>query len=274
MRDYLVWKIPALTPERIDEMLDEGRFVDSDGQALTRTSWYQPNCLVFFHRDLPDESPPPGTLDVIYQDDNIVVLDKPHFTASIPRGQHVVYSAVVRARRELGLPELGPAHRLDRLTSGLLLCTVRREVRGAYQTMFERRRVKKTYHAVAPVNPDLTFPIDVTSHIVKEHGRLTVTQRFDLEPNAHTTVELIATSGQRGLYRVTPHTGRTHQIRVHMLWLGIPILHDPLYPVVTDQSLHDFSAPLQLCAKTLEFSDPITGVHHRFQSRKQLCEFE
>ena len=78
------------------------------------------------------------------------MVDKPHFLATIPRGRHVVETALVRLRRELGLPELSPAHRLDRVTAGVLLFVVRRERRGAYQTLFRDRRVRKTYEAVAP----------------------------------------------------------------------------------------------------------------------------
>ena len=84
-----------------------------------------------------------------------MVVDKPHFLATMPRGRHVAQTALVRLRRELGLPELSPAHRLDRLTAGVLLFTTRREVRGAYQTLFARGVVHKTYLARAAVDPAL-----------------------------------------------------------------------------------------------------------------------
>ncbi|HSN42972.1 MAG TPA: pseudouridine synthase, partial [Propionibacteriaceae bacterium] len=139
MRDFLIHKIPRLAPDRIDEMFAEGRFVDEWGTPIARGAGFASNRFVFFHRDLPDEAPPPGELTVLHRDDRLVVLDKPHFTATIPRGHHVLHSAVVRARRELDLPELSPAHRLDRLTAGVLLCTTRREFRSAYQSLFEHR---------------------------------------------------------------------------------------------------------------------------------------
>ena len=95
----------------------------------------------------------PFAVDVLHRDDDVLVVDKPHFLATIPRGRHVVETALVRLRRELDLPELSPAHRLDRVTAGVLLFVVRRERRGAYQTLFRDRRVRKTYEAVAPFDP-------------------------------------------------------------------------------------------------------------------------
>ncbi len=69
-----------------------------------------------------------------------------------------------------------------------------------------------------------------------------------------------------GLYRLTPRTGRTHQLRVHMASLGLPIDGDPLYPNVIDIAADDFSTPLQLLAHSLEFEDPLTGARRRFVS--------
>ena len=181
---------------------------------------------VYLYRDLPDEVPVPFDVPVLYQDDAIVVVDKPHFLATMPRGRHVAQTALVRLRRELELPELSPAHRLDRLTAGVLLFTTRREFRGAYQTLFARGVVHKTYMARAAINLNVALPCVVRSRIVKRRGQLQAVEEIG-EPNAETLVESIAPDG---LYRLTPRTGRTHQLRVHMASLGIPIHGDPLYP--------------------------------------------
>lgn len=68
------------------------------------------------------------------------------------------------------------------------------------------------------------------------------------------------------VYRLTPHTGRTHQLRLHLHGLGIPIVGDPLYPEVLDVSVDDFSNPLQLLASTIELVDPVDGRERRFVS--------
>ena len=240
-----------------------GEVVDADGAVVDEATVLPAGSSVYLYRDLPDEVPVPFDIPVLYQDADIVVVDKPHFLATMPRGRHVAQTALVRLRRELGLPELSPAHRLDRLTAGVLLFTTRRELRGAYQTAFARGLVSKTYLARAAVDPDLMLPLVVRSRIVKRRGHL----RALCEPgvtNAETLVEHISD----GLYRLTPRTGRTHQLRVHMASLGIPITGDPLYPNVVDVADDDFSAPLRLLAQRIEFTDPVTGLRREFVSRR------
>jgi tRNA pseudouridine32 synthase / 23S rRNA pseudouridine746 synthase len=246
-----------------------GEVVDTHGVVLDPATVLPAGASVYLYRDLPDEVPVPFDVPVLYQDEAIVVVDKPHFLATMPRGRHVAQTALVRLRRELGLPELSPAHRLDRLTAGVLLFTARRVFRGAYQTLFARGVVHKTYMARAPVsriNPGLALPCVVRSRIVKRRGQLQAVEEIG-EPNAETLVESIAPDG---LYRLTPRTGRTHQLRVHMASLGIPIHGDPLYPTVVDVGVDDFSAPLQLLAQRIEFQDPVSGTHREFVSRRQL----
>lgn len=240
--------------------------VEADGTPVDDTTILPAGASVYFYRDLRDEVPVPFDIPVLYQDDGIVVVDKPHFVATMPRGRHVAQSALVRLRRELGLPELSPAHRLDRLTAGVLLFTARRELRGAYQTMFARGAVAKTYLARAAVDPNLALPLVVRSRIVKRRGHLQAVEEPG-EPNAETLIEALSPDG---LYRLTPRTGRTHQLRVHMASLGIPIYGDPLYPNVVDVADDDFSQPLQLLAHTLEFEDPLTGSQRRFVSARRL----
>lgn len=241
-----------------------GEVVDAGGAVVDEATVLAAGASVYLYRELPEEVPVPFDIPVLHRDADIVVVDKPHFLATMPRGRHVAQTALVRLRRELGLPELSPAHRLDRLTAGVLLFTTRREVRGAYQTLFSRGLVDKTYLARAAVDPALRLPRVVESRIVKRRGRLQAV----CEPgaaNAETLVELVSADG---LYRLTPRTGRTHQLRVHMASLGIPIEGDPLYPNVIDVAPDDFSTPLRLLARRIEFTDPRSGVRREFVSRR------
>jgi tRNA pseudouridine32 synthase / 23S rRNA pseudouridine746 synthase len=243
-----------------------GEVVDQHGAVLDPATVLPAGAVVYLYRDLLDEVPVPFDIPVLYQDEDIVVADKPHFLATMPRGRHVAQTALVRLRRQLGLDELSPAHRLDRLTAGVLLFTTHREVRGAYQTLFARGAVHKTYVAMAAVDPKLVLPRVVCSRIIKRRGSFQAVEEAG-EPNAETLVELVSSDG---LYRLTPRTGRTHQLRVHMTSLGLPIYGDPLYPNVIDIAADDFSTPLQLLAQRIEFDDPLSGTRREFVSPRRL----
>ncbi|WP_258724810.1 pseudouridine synthase [Cellulomonas sp. NS3] len=276
-------------PEHVDVpgMLAQERFVDEDGRALRDDDPYAPARYVWFHRDLRDEPVVPGTIHVVHRDERLVVVDKPPFLSTIPRGGHVMQSVVVRLRAELGLPELSPLHRLDRVTSGLLMLATEQRWRGAYQSAFERRAVDKTYRALAPLRADLGLPVVVRDHIRKERGTWCAEVVPGAPVNAETLVELerevdggetagrveageVGAADRFAVYRLTPRTGRTHQLRLHLAGLGIPIVGDPLYPVVRDVPVDHFRHPLQLLAAEVAFTDPVDGRRREFRSVRSL----
>ncbi|MGA6171911.1 RluA family pseudouridine synthase [Streptomyces sp. NPDC012600] len=260
----------AIGAERVAAMLDAGRFVGADGTAVRSDEPYTAGRCLWFHRDFAAEEPVPFPVGVVYRDERLVVVDKPHFLATTPRGRHITETAVARLRRELGAPALQPAHRLDRLTAGLVLFVVRPEERGAYQTLFRDRLVRKEYEAVAPYDPELVLPRTVRSRIVKERGVLAAREEPG-EANSESRVELVERRGALGRYRLVPATGRTHQLRVHMNALGVPIVGDPLYPVVAAEgAVEEWDRPLQLLARRLEFTDPVSGEPRRFESGLRL----
>ncbi|MBG6215119.1 MAG: pseudouridylate synthase [Cryobacterium sp.] len=250
--------------------LGDARFVYETGAPVFGRDPYRPHTFVWFHRDLADEVVVPGPIHLIYRDERIVVIDKPPFLSTIPRGRHVVQSVVVRLRAQLGLPELSPLHRLDRVTSGLLILATERRWRGGYQSMFQRGEVGKTYRALAPLRPGLELPVTVRNHLATRLGQWQGEVVPDAPANAETLIELESEQGDQGSYRLSPRTGRTHQLRMHMLGLGIPITDDPLYPVVLDVPVHDFQRPLQLLASELSFTDPIDGGVRQFESVRRL----
>ncbi|MFI0987489.1 pseudouridine synthase [Streptomyces exfoliatus] len=269
LRDHLLDRYAgAIGAGRVEDMLVSGRFVGTDG-PVGGDEPYAVGRYLWFHRDFPAETPVPFPIGVVHRDERIIVADKPHFLSTMPRGRHVTETATARLRRDLGLPTLQPAHRLDRLTAGLVLFVVREEDRGAYQTLFRDRVVRKEYEAVAPYDPAVGLPVTVRSRIEKERGVMAAREVAG-EPNSESRIALVERRGGLGRYRLVPETGRTHQLRVHMNALGLPILHDPIYPVVRADGPEDFSRPLQLLARTLEFTDPFTGVAMRFESRSAL----
>lgn len=282
-----------------------GDVVRDDGSRLDPADPLRAGEFINFYRRPAPERPVPGELRVIFQDDNITVVDKPAFLATLPRGQHITQTALTRARVELGNPLLAPAHRLDRLTRGVLLFTNRPEVRGAYQTLFDRRVPRKIYEAVTPLPQNAPYdplpkfanwhswapptPADpwvLAHHMVKQQGRLT-TYLTDATPNSITHVTALTQSQDEGSgqpvlrWLLEPKTGRTHQLRVALRSLGLPLLNDSLYNHVSDAVLcgadgpypspafvedEDFTSPLGLIARQLEFTDPLSGKQRCFRS--------
>ncbi len=269
---HLVDRLPRLDPVRIEQMLREDRIHGLDG-PLGPDAPFVPDSFIWFHRDLPDEVPVPFEIQVVHRDEHLLVVDKPHFLATIPRGRHILETALVRLRRDLDLPQLSPAHRLDRVTAGLVMFVITPALRGKYQTLFRDRKVHKEYEAIAGYDPALTLPRTVRSRIVKERGVLAA-QEVPGEPNAETYVDLLEHRGDLARYRLVPATGRTHQLRVHLSGLGIPILGDDFYPRLNEKPLDDFTKPLQLLAKVLDFDDPLTGAHRHFTSGQHLTAWD
>lgn len=271
VREHLLGRYgPAVGADRVEAMLAEGRFVTAEGPVGAATP-YEPGAWVWFHRDRAPEAEVPYAVDVVHRDERVVVADKPHFLATTPRGRHITQTALARLRRDLDLPQLSPAHRLDRLTAGLVLFVVRPEDRGAYQTLFRDRLVRKEYEGVAVHDPAVRLPRTVRSRIVKERGRMAAEEQPDGPPNAESRVELLAHRGGLGRYLLLPATGRTHQLRLHMSGLGLPLLHDPVYPrLLPEAAADDWSRPLQLLARALEYTDPLTGRAVRWESGRQL----
>lgn len=263
----------GLTVADLSARAAAGEVLDIAGDRVDLSAPAEVGRPIYFYRDLPDETQIPFDMPIIHLDDDLVVVDKPHFLATMPRGAHVVQTALVRLRRELDNPQISPVHRLDRLTAGVLMFSVRPQARAPYQLLFADRRVDKEYRARAPLG-DVELPVTIRNRILKDSGDLRA-RVVPGEVNAISRIELTDAVGDHGVYRLLPQTGRTHQLRLHMSGLGIPIEGDPLYPqvrpdVAAAPDHGDFSSPLQLLAYAVEFDDPLTGRRRRFESVRDL----
>lgn len=268
----------------INKKIARGDIYASTGEPISRSTPYQPGEWVFLYRDPPADEPTVlalNDIEILYQDEQLLVIDKPHQVSVIPRGRWVTQTALVHLRNTLNLPNLSPLHRLDRPTAGILVFSLNPAERGKYQMLFQNRQVSKEYLAVASKPKDLTqFPLEVSSRIVKERG-IPRAQEISGEPNAFTYIEVAATKATKAthatsdtaLYRLKPNTGKTHQLRLHMNSLGLPIVGDPFWPVLHPDLLADQTPeiPLQLLAHRLEFTDPLTGERRIFESRRGLA---
>ena len=227
------------------------------------------------HRWVTQEPDIPFRAEVLFENARVIVIDKPHFLATTPRGMWYHSSALIRLREQFNNDEIIPAHRLDRATAGVVLFVKHVNDRGAYQMKFQNREVSKTYECLAPVpqrDSGIEFPLTRRTRILKERAILQA-REIEGKVNAETIIEVSDDQSSAAdfpgcqAYRLHPRTGKTHQLRVHMNGLGLPIVGDDLYPKVVDRAYDDFSSPLHLVARTLELDDPITGAHWAFESK-------
>lgn len=303
VKDWLAEEFPNHTADErawLTEHPDGGCLTDEAGRPAGPADPVIPGGIYFFHRPVPHEDPVPFDLTVLYEDRDIIVVDKPHFLASTPNGRFVRQSAVTRLRVELGEPDLVAVHRLDRVTAGLLLFSRRPDTRGAYQSLFQNREVRKAYRALSWLPEDFdpeALPARRRTRLHKTKGDRQVLE-VPGEPNTETLLRFVRTAGQAprrlpptaaptvgpeeslphdeaeltsiGEFALEPVTGKTHQLRVHMNGLGLPMVGDPVYPADWAPDPYDFSEPLQLVADRLSFVDPLNGEERTFQSECPL----
>ena len=271
MLDFLARRLPAVAREEWQRRMQAGDVVDERGEPVAPARLFEGGLRLYYYRSLPAEPALPFTETVLYQDEHLVVADKPHFMPVTPSGRYLHNTLLVRLKRQLGLPELSPLHRIDRDTAGLVLLSVHQRTRGAYQALFRDRQITKHYDAIAPWRADVAFPREHISRL-EESPQFFRMQEVPGEPNSHTRIEVLDVAGASGWarYRLSPVTGKRHQLRVHMAALGLPLRNDPFYPVVNDPPEGDYSRPLQLLARSLEFVDPLSGARRVFESGQRL----
>ena len=269
MLDFLAARLPTVSAAGWAQRMAQGDVVDEFGVPVTSGRRFTPGIRLYYYRALDDEAVIPFEEQVLYQDEHILVADKPHFLPVVPGGRYLQHTLLVRLKSRLGLPALSPVHRIDRDTAGLVLFSVQQRTRGAYQALFRNRQITKHYDAIAPWRADLAFPREHTSRL-EESPQFFRMQEVPGEPNSHTHMQVLEVAGDWARYRLSPITGKRHQLRVHMAALGLPLRNDPFYPVVNDPPEGDYSRPLQLLARSLAFVDPVSGEGRVFESRQAL----
>ncbi len=294
--DFLCARFPAIQREIWLQRFDAGRVLNAMGQPIAPAQGLLSESHLLYFREVSDEPTLPFRAQIIFQDDHLVVADKPHFMPVTPGGQYVQQSLLVQLKQQLNLPELSPIHRIDRETAGLVMFSVRAQDRDAYQALFRLRQVEKTYEAIAgvPASSPLMpkFPLTHKSKMAEaaqffKMRELSTDEMADGEVlNSETWIDCVERIEAKDLslqthtaplealarYLLKPVTGQRHQLRVHMNALGLPLVGDQFYPVVKrgPEETDDFSEALQLLAKAITFKDPLTGIFRTFESRQQL----
>ena len=303
---FLAQQFPSISAHEWSHRMAAGNVVDEHGVTVTPTRAFEAGLRIYYYRALETEPRIPFHEVILFQDEQLVVVDKPHFLPVIPSGRYLQETLLVRLKRKLIIDTLVPIHRIDRGTAGVIVFSVQESTRGKYQQLFATRDVRKTYEAIAPINRTLRFPLTHESCLAPdEHfmrmkeiaGEANSQTHFEIireltapcaNPLAPTPARTVASSPAPtqshalastlapsfALYRLRPITGRKHQLRVHCAALAIPIVNDPMYPTFLPEPARDapedFSKPLQLLARTVEFTDPITGAARAFSSARQL----
>ena len=241
-----------------------GRVLDAQGQALALDHPYRQGLRIHYFREVPNEKPIPVLETILHVDEHLVVADKPHFLPVTPTGEYVEQTLLRRLIRRLDNPHLVPLHRIDRHTAGLVLFSASPQSRSAYQQLFPTRRIDKHYQAIAPALPGLQFPLVHKSRMANGEPFFRMREVAG-DSNSETVADVLERNGELWRYGLSPVTGKTHQLRVHMAALGAPICNDPFYPEVV-QGEDDYAKPLKLLARSLCFSDPLSGEERYFES--------
>lgn len=271
MLDFLCARFPAVSDATWRQRMAHGEVVTQDGKPVSPDTPYRRGLCLVYYRDLEGaEQAIPFEEVILHQDAHLLVVDKPHFVPVIPTGRFLRESLLVRLKKKTGMAGLTPIHRLDRETAGVILFSHNPASRGAYQSLFQQRAMDKTYEALAALMPRNDFPFLYRSRMVSADAFFLMREE-DGVPNAETYVDLIERRGHLGLYRLNPLTGKKHQLRVHMAALGAPIINDSFYPQAVPAGTPDnFDAPLQLLARSIAFTDPLSGEVRYFESLRHL----
>lgn len=267
--DYLVARLSTVARSAWLERIQRGEVVDERGRHVQVDTPLLRGLRIYYYREVEAEPEVPFDAQVLYQDAHIVVADKPHFLPVMPGGQYLQNTLLIRLKNQLGLPDLSPVHRIDRDTAGLVLFSIQKSERGAYQALFRERSVHKSYEAIAPWNPAIAFPREHASRMQESDSFIRMHEVQGI-PNSFTRMQVLEHNARWARYQLEPVSGKRHQLRVHMAALGLGLKGDGLYPVVEDAADGDFSRPLLLLARSLAFQDPITGQAQQFATQRTL----
>ncbi len=270
MLDFLAERFAAQGRAEWARRMHEGKVLDGGGQPVDEHRPYRAQGRLYYYRDCAGEAANAVDAPILFRDDHLLVVDKPHRMPVVPSGGYLQQSLLVQLRRALGVDAIAPIHRIDRDTAGLVMFSLQPRTRDAYHALFRQRAVHKTYEAVAAWRSDLALPLTRHSRIGPGSHFLQQCEQAG-EPNAQTQVQLLRHIGAQALYRLHPLTGRRHQLRVHMAALGLPIAGDGIYPALQPRDGGNPELPLQLLARAIAFTDPVDGRARQFTSQRTLA---
>ena len=264
--EYLIIKFPYIDALIWQQRITRGKVHYHDGSLVTPHSLFQAQQRIYYYREVESEPIIPFKEEIIFQDEHVLVAYKPHFLAVTPGGIYVNECLQNRLRKSTGINTLQALHRLDRVTAGLVIFSINLSTRHHYHNLFQTQKIHKTYQAIANISHNETLigqEWDIKNHIAQGEPRFRMQVAMG-NANSHSVIRCVQQSAKQALFELNPITGKTHQLRLHMQTLGWPILNDKYYPQLQPLSKDNYSAPLQLLAKQLQFIDPMTKLSRRF----------
>lgn len=267
--EFLCQKFPQISPETWRQRFENQDVLSETHTPFALHSPYEQGKTIYYYKAVKGEIKVPFDYQILFENQEFILVDKPHFLTVSPAGDHVQETLLTRLKTATGNDALSPIHRLDKETAGLILISKNPDTRGLYQSLFARHAITKVYHAIARTAAS-PLPQAVSLHLERGEPFYTMRVNPDKPANTHTLIKELSRQGGWAKYELTPTTGKLHQLRVHLSYLGIPIKNDPFYPTVRHKDKGDFSAPLQLLAKSLAFTDPITDKRYDFCSALTL----
>jgi 23S rRNA pseudouridine1911/1915/1917 synthase len=264
--DRLARQLPTAKRQTLRRMIAAGR-VRVNGVRATRATQLvgaADQVDVFDHPGRPGARAGPALLDIVFEDDDLLVINKPAglLTSTVPREKRPTALALVRTYVAETSPRsrVGLIHRLDRDAAGLLVFSKSHAAYDSLKTQFFKHTVERIYEASVHGKPNPPAGT-IDSHLLERaDGTVHSTDRHAKGQRAITHYETIETAGKQSRVRVRLQTGRKHQIRVHLSERGCPIVGDTVYGVAND------GAPrLMLAAVELAFDHPRTGKRMSFK---------
>ncbi len=274
--DFLVDHFKGIDKNTWLQRIQAGKVHWINGDLVESNTPYRAQAAVYYYREVIEEPKVPFEHKIIYQDKQILIVDKPHFLPVTPGGQYVNECLQHRLRKETGIDKLQALHRLDRETAGLVMFSVNPETRSNYHALFSGKTITKTYLAIAKTKSDISGKRwEVRNKMIKAQPSflMQIDKAADeASCNAHSIIRCIKQNEHLATFELQPITGKTHQLRVHMQSIGFPILNDKFYPKLQPKTAETFENPLQLLATTLQFVDPITKENREFKSSLVLID--
>lgn len=267
---FLSRRFAAISLETWEERILEGKVLNEQGQNITLDTEYAPLSRLFYFREVISEPCIPFAEKILFIDDEILVACKPHFLPVTPGGRYVDECLLNRLRKSTGIKDLAPLHRIDRETAGLVLFSVNKSSRGLYGTLFMNGQVDKNYQALSScLAMQDTASWQIENRIVRGEPWFRM-KSVPGSVNARSAINLVEVKGETARFTLHPHTGKTHQLRIHMSDLGFGILNDRYYPELEAEREDNFEIPLQLVAQALRFKDPLSDRIREFESERPL----